>query len=144
MAQHKLNTFHWHLTDDQGWRIEIKRYPKLTEVGAWRKDIGFGFNPKESTAYGPDGRYGGFYTQDDVREIVAYAKDRYITIVPEIEMPGHSVAALAAYPELSCNGGRSTSRGLVPSRRMPRGGFSGVYCAGNDAAFEFLQNVLRR
>ena len=105
MAQHKLNTFHWHLTDDQGWRIEIKRYPKLTEVGAWRKDIGFGFDPKESTAYGPDGRYGGFYTQDDIREIVAYAKDRYITIVPEIEMPGHSVAALAAYPELSCTGG---------------------------------------
>jgi hexosaminidase len=135
MAQHKLNRFHWHLTDDQGWRIEIKRYPKLTQVGAWRKDIGFGLKPKDSTAYGPDGRYGGFYTQDDIREIVAYAKDRYVTIVPEIEMPGHSVAALAAYPQFSCSGGPySTDFG---------GGIhAGVYCAGNDAAFEFLQGVL--
>ena len=82
MAQHKLNTFHWHLVDDQGWRIEIKRYPKLTEVGAWRKDVGFGFDPKESKAYGPDGRYGGYYTHDDIREIIAYAKDRYITVLP--------------------------------------------------------------
>jgi hexosaminidase len=123
MAQHKLNTFHWHLTDDNGWRIEIKRYPKLTQVAAWRKDIGFGLNPKDSTAYGPDGLYGGFYTQDDIREIIAYAKARYITIIPEIEMPGHSGAVLAAYPELSCSGGN-------------------VYCAGNDAAFTFLENVL--
>jgi hexosaminidase len=125
MAQHKLNTFHWHLVDDQGWRIEIKKYPKLTEVGAWRKGIGFRLDPKAGIAYGPDGRYGGFFTQDDVREIVAYAKDRYITIVPEIEMPGHSAAALTAYPEYSCTGHPS-----------------GVYCAGNDATFEFLQNVL--
>ena len=124
MAQHKLNTFHWHLTDDQGWRIEIKRYPKLTEVGAWRKDIAFGLDPKAGTAYGPDGRYGGFFTQDDVREILAYAKARYITIVPEIEMPGHASAALLAYPELGC--------------RTP----ANVYCAGNEATFEFLENVL--
>jgi hexosaminidase len=135
MAQHKMNTFHWHLVDDQGWRIEIKHYPKLTEVGAWRNGIGFGFDAKESTAYGPDGRYGGFYTQDDIREVVAYAKDRYITIVPEIEMPGHSTAALAAYPELSCTGGPF----LTDS---PAGVHKGIYCAGNDAAFEFLENVL--
>ena len=90
MAQHKLNTLHLHLTDDQGWRIEIKRYPKLTEVGGWRKSIGFGLAAKDGTAYGKDGRYGGFYTQDDIRELVAYAKARYVTIVPEIEMPGHS------------------------------------------------------
>ncbi|HET7624472.1 MAG TPA: family 20 glycosylhydrolase, partial [Verrucomicrobiae bacterium] len=104
MALHKLNTFHWHLTDDQGWRIQIKKYPKLTEFGAWRSGVGFGLNPKSTTAYGPDGRYGGFYTQDDIREIVAYAAARHITIVPEIEMPGHSTAALAAYPQFSCNG----------------------------------------
>ena len=135
MAQHKMNTFHWHLVDDQGWRIEIKRYPKLTEIGAWRKNIGFGFDRKDSTAYGPDGRYGGFFTQDDIREVVAYAKARYITIVPEIEMPGHSVAALAAYPELSCTGGPFTTD-------TGEGILKGIYCAGNDAAFEFLQNVL--
>ncbi len=135
LAQHKFNTFHFHLVDDQGWRIEIKRYPKLTEMGAWRKDIGFGLNPKDGTAYGPDGRYGGFYTQDDIRELVAYAKARYVTIMPEIEMPGHACAALAAYPSYSCEGRPGDA---------PRDGgiFNGVYCAGNDGAFEFLENVL--
>ncbi|HEV2391928.1 MAG TPA: beta-N-acetylhexosaminidase [Verrucomicrobiae bacterium] len=135
MALHKLNTFHWHLTDDQGWRIEIKKYPRLTEVGAWRKSIGFKLDPKASRAYGPDGRYGGYYTQDDIREIVAYAKALHITIVPEIEMPGHSSAALAAYPELSCTGGPF-------STDMSGGVFPGVYCAGNDETFNFLENVL--
>jgi len=125
MAQHKLNTLQLHLTDDQGWRIEIKRYPKLTEIGAWRKDIGFGLNPKDGTAYGPDGRYGGFYTQDDIREIVAYAKARYIAIVPEIEMPGHSGSARSAYPEHQCQGGPH------------------AFCAGNDETFTFLENVLK-
>ena len=104
-------------------------------MGAWRKDIGFGLNPKDGTAYGPDGRYGGFYSQNDIREIVAYANDRHVTIVPEIEMPGHSGAALAAYPQYSCSGGPySTDFGAGVHR--------GVYCAGNDAAFEFLQGVL--
>ena len=88
MALHKLNTFHWHLVDDNGWRIEIKKYPKLTSVGAWRAGVGFGLAANSTTAYGPDGRYGGFYTQDDIREVVAYAEKRHITIVPEIEMPG--------------------------------------------------------
>jgi hexosaminidase len=132
MAQHKLNTLQIHLTDDQGWRVEIKRYPKLTEVGAWRKSIGFGFAAGDGTAYGKDGRYGGFYTQDDVRDLVAYAKARYVTIVPEIEMPGHSGAALSAYPEYSCFGG--------PYDRDS--GPMGIYCPGNDAAFAFLENVL--
>ena len=101
LAMHKMNRFHWHLTDDQGWRIEIKRYPKLTDIGAWRRQTLIG--PYRTTP-GPehfDGRrHGGFYTQDDVREIVAYAAERFITVVPEIEMPGHAQAVIAAYPEL--------------------------------------------
>jgi hexosaminidase len=100
MAAHKLNTFHWHLTDDQGWRIEIKRYPKLTEVGAWRRETVIGHNSGKFDGV----RHGGFYTQADIREVVAYAAERHITIVPEIEMPGHSKAAVAAYPELGCTG----------------------------------------
>jgi hexosaminidase len=135
LAMHKINTLQLHLTDDQGWRIEIKKYPRLTEVGAWRKDAGFGLDPKSSTTYGPDGRYGGYYTQDDIRELVAYARAKHITIVPEIEMPGHASAALSAFPELSCNGG--------PYTPNAEGGiFAGVYCAGKDETFEFLQNVL--
>jgi hexosaminidase len=135
MALHKLNTFHWHLVDDNGWRFEIKKYPRLTSEGAWRSNIGFNLDPKASTAYGSDWRYGGFYTQDDIREVVAYAQQRHITIVPEIEMPGHSVAALAAYPELSCTGRAQTTD-------IGAGIHAGVYCAGKDASFEFLQNVL--
>lgn len=129
MALYKLNRFHWHLVDDQGWRIEIKRYPELTKVGAWRDGIGFGLNPKDSTAYGPDGRYGGFYTQKDIREVVAYAAARHITIVPEIEMPGHSSAALRTYPQYSCT---------------PDGGpdFRGIYDPSNPATFEFIDNIL--
>src|SRR5213595_775494 len=100
-ALHKLNRFHWHLTDDQGWRLEIKQYPRLTQVGAWRRETLIGRPDRDSTKWRFDGRpHGGFYTQDDVREIVAYARARFVTIVPEIEMPGHSQAAIAAYPEL--------------------------------------------
>jgi hexosaminidase len=135
LALHKINTFHWHLVDDQGWRIEIKKYPKLTQVGAWRDGVGFGFGKSVTTNYGPDGRYGGFYTQDEIREVVAYAAARHIAIVPEIEMPGHSTAALAAYPQFSCTGG--------PFKMELQGGvFHGVYCAGNDQTFAFLQDVL--
>ncbi len=122
LAFHKLNIFHWHLTDDQGWRIEIKRYPRLTDVGAWR-------NQAEG------GRYGGFYTQDEISDIVRYASDRYVTIVPEIELPGHATAALAAYPEYSCSGGSlevATTWGI----------FEDVYCAGKEETFEFLQSIL--
>ena len=135
MALHKMNSFHWHLVDDQGWRVEIKKYPRLTDVGAWRKEIGFKLDPKASTAYGPDGRYGGFYTQDDIREVVKYAEARHINIVPEIEMPGHSTAALMAYPEFSCNGGPFTTD-------LPGGVFNGVYCAGNERTFAFVEDVL--
>ena len=135
MALYKLNTFHWHLVDDQGWRIEIKQYPKLTELGAWRHNVGFGLDPKKATAFGPDGRYGGFYTQDDIREVVSYAQSRHITVVPEIEMPGHSCAALMAYPQFSCTGGPFTND-------LPGGVFDGVLCAGNDASFKFMEDVL--
>ena len=101
LALHKLNVFHWHLTEDQGWRIEIKRYPKLTEVGAWRKDSMVAPRTREPSQRKFSGSpHGGFYTQDDVREVVRYAADRGITVVPEIEMPGHALAAIAAYPEL--------------------------------------------
>lgn len=149
MAMHKLNTFHWHLTDDQGWRIEIKKYPKLTEVGAWRTQSKLtppheghpedNYQPKWSTppasAFGPDGRYGGYYTQDDIREIVAYAAERHITIVPEIEMPGHAIAALAAYPKLSCNNGHYSTDANA-------GVNNGVFCVCNDDVLTFLHNVL--
>ncbi|PST81723.1 beta-N-acetylhexosaminidase [Pedobacter yulinensis] len=98
LAMHKMNFFHWHLTDDHGWRIQIKKYPELTEVGAWRNGTIIGLYP----GTGNDGkRYGGYYTQDEIREVVRYAGERYITVIPEIEMPGHSMAVLAAYPELS-------------------------------------------
>ena len=135
MALHKLNTFHWHLTDDHGWRIEIKKYPKLTSVGAWRPNAGFGFDPKASTAYGPDGRYGGFYTQDDIREVIKYAAARHITVVPEIEMPGHATAALAAYPQYSCTG-----EPFEPA--MTAGIFNGIYDPAKEETFKFLGNVL--
>ncbi len=122
LAIHKLNRLHWHLTEDQGWRLEIRKYPRLTEIGAWR-------------SYADGSSYGGYYTQQQVREIVAYAERRHVIIVPEIELPGHCRAALAAYPELSCNGGPHT----VATRW---GVFADVYCAGNDDVFRFLEDVL--
>ena len=135
MALYKLNTFHWHLVDDQGWRIQIKKYPRLTSVGAWRADIGFGLDPKSSTAYDRQGRYGGFYTQKEIRNVVAYAAARHITVVPEIEMPGHSSAALVAYPEFACSN--------VKISMPDQGGvFTGIYCPGNDATFTFIDNFL--
>jgi hexosaminidase len=135
MALYKLNTFHWHLVDDQGWRIQIKKYPKLTEVGAWRDGVGFGLASNSATAYDKSGRYGGFYTQRDIRKVVAYATARHITVVPEIEMPGHSSAALKAYPQFAC----ANARIAMPEKG---GIFNGVYCAGNDATFAFLADVL--
>lgn len=134
LAMHKMNTFHWHLTEDQGWRIEIKKYPKLTEISAWRDETLVGHYSDQPHKF--DGKkHGGFYTQKDIKEIVKYARNRYITVVPEIEMPGHSVAALAAYPELSCTGG--------PFEVLKIWGISEeVYCAGKEETFEFLQNVL--
>ena len=138
MASQKLNTFHWHLTDDQGWRIGIKQHPKLTEVGAWRPGIGFGMDPKETTHYRADGKYGGFYSQDDIKGIIAYAAKRHITIVPEIELPGHSMAALVAYPQLSCN------PEAMAKLSMPEGGAVSreVFCPGKEDTFKFLEEVL--
>jgi hexosaminidase len=134
LALHKMNTFHWHLTEDQGWRIEIKKYPKLTEIGAFRKETVVGTNKKEGNTF--DGtRYGGFYTQDEVREIVKYAASKFITVIPEIEMPGHALAALTSYPELSCTGGPFEVRKLW-------GIDEDVFCAGNEQTFKFLQDVL--
>lgn len=132
IALHKMNYFHWHLTEDQGWRIEIKKYPKLTEVGGFRNGTIIGRYPGK----GNDSiRYGGFYTQDEVKEIVAYAAKRYIEVIPEIEMPGHASAALAAYPYLGCTGG--------PYKVQETWGvFNDVFCAGNDSVFNFLQDVL--
>ena len=126
MAAHKFNVFHWHLDDTQGWRLAINKYPRLTEIGAWRKDIEWGLDPNSSRAWNAAGQYGGFFTQADVREIVAHAASRHITVLPEIEMPAHSQAALTAHPEFSCPGTE----------------FPDVFCAGNDGTFEFIQNVL--
>ena len=135
MALHKMNNLHWHLVDDQGWRIAIKKYPKLTEVGAWRSAIGFGLKKEDAIAYGPDGRYGGFYTQDDIREVVAHAAKLHIRVVPEIEMPGHSVAALAAYPQFSCTG-------APYSTDITAGVHKGIYCPGRPETYAFLQDIL--
>lgn len=132
LAIHKMNRFHWHLTEDQGWRIEIKKYPKLTEIGAWRDSTLVGH-------YGTDHydgqRYGGFYTQEEIKEVVEHAQKRHVTIIPEIEMPGHSSAALAAYPELSCDPDKEyhvqTTWGI----------FEDIYCP-SETTFTFLENVL--
>lgn len=132
LARYKMNSFHWHLTDDQGWRIEIKKYPELTTVGAWRKGSQVGPYSRREYDSIP---YGGFYTQDEIREVVAYAKARHINVVPEIEMPGHALAALAAYPHLGCTGGPyEVSKGW--------GVFEDVFCAGNDSTFAMLEDVL--
>jgi len=133
MAMHKLNTFHWHLTEDQGWRIEIKKYPKLTEIGSVRKETMIGHGDVSKDYDGTPHR--GFYTQDEVKEIVAYAAKHYITVVPEIEMPGHALAALASYPQFGCTGG--------PYAVGTRWGiFDEVFCAGKDSTFTFLQDVI--
>ena len=133
MAMHKLNTFNWHLADDQGWRIEIKKYPSLTEVGSVRKTtmIGHINNPTGVDTIPT----GGYYSQNDVREIVAYASQRFITIVPGIGMPGHALAALAAYPELGCTG--------VPYEVATRWGtFNDVYCPGKEGTYTFIKDVI--
>jgi hexosaminidase len=139
MALNKLNYFHWHLDDDAGWRIEIQKWPLLTQVGAWRTNIMFGLNPRSTTAWGDDGQYGGYYSQSDIREIVAYASQRHITIVPEIEMPGHSTAALAAYPQFSCN---CASCFTNPHSLSVTSYVGGVFCPARPETMPFLQDVL--
>ncbi|MCH1612627.1 MAG: beta-N-acetylhexosaminidase, partial [Flavobacteriales bacterium] len=122
LSLYKMNVLHWHLTEDQGWRIEIDKYPKLNTVGSWRED---------ST-----GKYGGFYTKKEIREIVKYAKERYIEVIPEIELPGHSQAAIASYPFLSCE-----KKQILVANSW--GVFKDIYCAGNDSVFIFLEDVFR-
>lgn len=134
MAMHRMNVFHWHLTDDQGWRLEIRKYPKLTEVGAWRSQTLIGHVSELPHQF--DGRrYGGFYTQAEAREIIAYAADRYINVMPEIEMPGHSRAAIAAYPELGC-----VNEPLEPWGIFGVSGDNTVNA--DDSTIRFFQNVL--
>jgi hexosaminidase len=137
LAMHKLNVFHWHLTDDQGWRLEIKKYPKLTEIAAWRVDReNQQWSVRDPQRPGEKATLGGFYTQDEVRDIVHYAAEKNITVVPEIEMPAHTTALLAAYPQYSCTGGPFT---------VPTGGvwpITDIFCAGSDSTFFFLQDVL--
>ena len=134
MAMHKQNMFHWHLTEDQGWRIEIKKYPKLTEVGAWRKETTGYLDSDGKEKEGDNTPHGGFYTQEDIREIVAYAAERHVTVVPEIELPGHSSAAIAAYPWLSCT--PDEPKEVVTSWGIKED----VYCP-SPKTFEFLEDV---
>ena len=154
IAMHKMNTFHWHLTEDQGWRIEIKKYPKLTEIGSKRYGTIVGHYPGTAN---DEKEYGGFYTQEEVKEVVAYASERHVTIIPEIELPGHSSAAIAAFPSLSCfpneltavtkdmmseKGKEVQAAGTPKIVQETWGVFNDVFCAGKDDTFTFLQNVL--
>jgi len=138
LASYKLNRFHWHLVDDQGWRIEIKKYPELTKTGAWRVDQThkvWSDRPQANPGEVPS--YGGYYTEEQIKEIIAYAAERNVTVVPEIEMPGHVASAIAAYPFLSCN--------QKPQLPLTGGSYSGMssnYCAGNEEVFTFLEHVL--
>jgi len=154
LALHKINTFHWHLTEDQGWRIEIKKYPLLTSVGSKRNGTIIGRYPGKAN---DNLEYGGFYTQKEIKEIVAYASERFINIIPEIEMPGHASAAIAAYPWLSCFPNEKTRfKDSLTSNKTVAGQaaggkkyvqetwgvFNDVFCAGNDSTFQFIENVL--
>ncbi|MEJ7736817.1 MAG: family 20 glycosylhydrolase [Chitinophagaceae bacterium] len=138
MAAYKLNWLHWHLVDDAGWRIEIKKYPRLTQVGAWRVDqTDKAWSDRPQARPGEPATYGGYYTQAQIKDIVAYAQQRAVTIVPEIEMPGHVASAIAAYPYLSCT--------QQPQQPLTGGNYTGMssgYCAGNDSVFHFLEEVL--
>ena len=134
LALHKLNTFHWHLTEDQGWRLEIKQYPKLTEIGAWRKETLTGRMRRTNDLTFDGIRHGGFYTQQDAREIVAYAKARFVNVVPEIEMPGHAMAAIAAYPELGVTG--------EPVEVAKTWGIFSDILNAEPSTVQFMQNVL--
>ena len=134
IAAHKMNVFHWHLTEDQGWRMPIKKYPKLKDIAAWRKETLVGHYRDKPHQF--DGKpYGGFYTREEIKDIIDYASDRSVTIVPEIEMPGHATAALSAYPQLSCTGGPHEAETVWGVHKE-------VFCAGNEETFDFLENVL--
>ncbi|MDE7356037.1 MAG: family 20 glycosylhydrolase [Rikenellaceae bacterium] len=138
MAMHKMNTLHWHLTDDQGWRLEIKKYPRLTQIGAWNVDrTDRPWSEGVPMQSGEEATYGGFYTQQEARQVVAYAAERGITVVPEIEMPGHSWEVIASYPEVSCSG--------RPQPVLSGGGYKGgtsTLCAGKEQTFKMMQDIL--
>ena len=137
IALHKMNIFHWHLTDDNGWRIEIDAYPELTTTAAWRVDRRHEpWKEWSPIQKGEKATYGGFYSKDDIKEVVQYAKDRHIKIIPEIEMPGHTSEVFSAYPELSCNGEYIP---VNPGSYWPN---TDIFCAGNDNVFTFLENIL--
>ena len=141
LAMHKLNIFHWHFTDDQGWRMESKKYPLLTEKSAWRVDRSDkDWNDREplNSEKSEKATYGGFYTQEQIKDVVAYAKERGITVIPEVEMPGHSSEVFAAYPELSCLG---ELQDVTPGGHYPKD-MATAFCAGNEEAFTFLENIL--
>lgn len=139
LAMHKMNRFHWHLTDDQGWRMESKRYPLLTQKSAWRIDRSADdWNARKPMQRGEKATYGGFYSQDEIRDIIAYAKERAVVIMPEIEIPGHSAAVFASYPELSCLG---KEQSVTPGGYYPVD-MATCYCAGNENVFTFLEGIL--
>lgn len=140
LSTYKFNTFHWHLSDDQGWRLEIKKYPKLTSVGAWRADRrGIPWPLSQPSQPGEPETYGGYYTQDQVRDIVKYAQERNITIVPEFDVPGHSAAAICSYPFLSCSGQQQT---MITGGVYPKN-YSSTLCVGKDSVYTFFENVLK-
>jgi len=154
LALHKMNYFHWHLTEDQGWRMEVRKYPNLTKIGGWRNGTIIARYPGKGN---DETRYGGYYTQQEIKDIVRYAADRFITVIPEIEMPGHGSAAIAAYPFLSCFPNEPTripenmiskksieeqSKGRIKLVQETWGIFDDVFCAGKDSTFDFLENVL--
>lgn len=154
IALHKMNTFHWHLTEDQGWRIEIKKYPKLTEIGAWRHGTIVGHHPGTEN---DNTKHGGFYTQEEVKDIVKYATSKHVTVIPEIELPGHSGAAIASYPSLSCfpkettkiyndmgseKGKEMIANGTPKIVQETWGVMDDVFCAGKEETFKFLEDVL--
>ena len=147
MVKYKFNVLHWHLTDDQGWRIEIKSYPKLTSVGAWRVNKTGTFNTFSNPEPNEPRDYGGFYTQEDIKEVVQYAKERYVNILPEIDVPGHSLAAIAAYPELTCTPGNYAVNSGEPFMVWPPGGhFYGLIdnalCPAKENVYEFMDKVI--
>ena len=133
LAKHKFNHFHWHLTEDQGWRLEIKKYPKLQEIAACRNETLIGHYNDQPHQFDGE-QYCGYYTQEEAREVVKYAADRSITVIPEIDMPGHAMAAVAAYPKLGCTGNQ-----VEPARIW--GEHEDIFCS-NEATFEFLKKVL--
>ncbi|NQU52646.1 MAG: beta-N-acetylhexosaminidase, partial [Bacteroidetes bacterium] len=137
LAEYKMNVFHWHLTDDQGWRIEIKSLPKLTKKGAWRAERVGDWWQREPQQKGESTEYGGFYTHEDIKEVVQYAKERFVEIIPEIDVPGHSLSTIVAYPEISCT---HTVENVNVGNKFYRVDENSL-CVGNDLTFDYLDKI---